>query len=123
MDYSLYSDHYIAYGYVEPYYSCYVSYLGFCGDSREYISDTGGHDRQTMEIRYVSDSEKRFRWMAGGYSVEYQNASDSDWHVLGLNGTVAAVEAPDVYWTTNFSRSYEETAFFGACSGWRISDH
>lgn len=121
VDYSLYSDHYIAYGYVEPYYSCYVSYLGFCGDSREYISDTGGHDRQTMEIRYVSDSEKRFRWMAGGYSVEYQNAADSDWHVLGLNGTVAAVEAPDVYWTTNFTRSYEETAFFGEAS-FDISD-
>ena len=120
-DYSLYSDYYISYGYVEPYYSCYVSYLGFCGDSREWLTNTGGHYRDTMELRYVSDAEKRFRWMVGAYSVDYNNVSDSDWHVLGLAGQVSAVEAPDIYWTTNFNRSYQETAFFGEAS-YDISD-
>ena len=120
-DYSLYSDYYISYGYVEPYYSCYVSYLGFCGDSREWLTNTGGHYRDTMELRYVSDAEKRFRWMVGAYSVDYNNVSDSDWHVLGLAGQVSAVEAPDIYWTTNFNRSYQETAVFGEAS-YDISD-
>ena len=37
--------------------------------------------------------------------------------VLGLNNIPSmAVDAPDIYWTTDFVRSYEETAYFGEVS-------
>ena len=115
-DYSLYSDYYVSYGYVEPYYNCYVSYTGFCGDPREQYTNTTEIDRSTYEIRYVSDQEARLRYMVGYYGVEVDTASDSDWHVMGLNGQPTAVDAPDIYWTTDFVRSYEETAYFGEVS-------
>ena len=86
---------------------------GFCGDPREQYTNTTEIDRSTYEIRFVSDQEARLRYMVGYYGVEVDTASDSDWHVMGLNGTPLAVDAPDIYWTTDFVRSYEETAHFG----------
>ncbi len=113
-DYSLYSDYYVSYGYVQPYYSCYVTYFGACEDPREQYTLDGSWDRQTFEARYTSDPDKRFRWMVGAYYVDVENANDSEWHVIGLkNIPQAAVDAPDIYWTTDFRRLYEETAFFG----------
>ena len=113
-DYSLYSDQDIASGYVEPYYNCYVSYFGTCGDPRQQYTNDSEQDRTTFEIRYTSDPDKRFRYMVGYYSVEVENYSDNEWHVLGLAETPqAAVDAPDIYWTTDFQRDYEETSIFG----------
>jgi hypothetical protein len=68
-----------------------------------------------MEVRYASDSSKRLRWQLGYYSVDVKNRNDAEWHVLGLAdlGMVTAIDAPDIYWTTDFRRSYEETAIFG----------
>ena len=115
-DYSLYSDYYVSYGFVEPYYNCYVSYTGFCGDPREQYTNTTNIERSNYEIRFVSDPDAPVRYMLGYYGVEVDTASDSDWHVMGLNGTPLAVDAPDIYWTTDFVRSYEETAYFGEVS-------
>lgn len=116
-EYSLYNDYYVSYGFVQPYYSCYVSYFGACGDPRGTITSDGGWESQNFEIRYASDPEKRFRWLVGGFYSEVENFNDGDWHVFGLaNIPGSFVEAPDIYWTTNFRRPYEETAFFGEAS-------
>jgi len=116
-DYSLYNDYYVSYGFVQPYYSCYVSYLGACGDPRGTITSDGGWERQNFEIRYASDATERFRWLVGGFYSEVENFNDGDWHVFGLaNIPGSFVEGPDIYWTTNFRRPYEETAFFGEAS-------
>ena len=116
-DYSLYSDYYVSYGYVEPYYNCYVSYFQTCGDPREQFTQQSKQDRQNFEIRYASDPDKRFRYMAGFYWVDVEGTNDYEWHVLGLEETPqAAVDAPDIYWTTDFERLYEETAIFGEVS-------
>lgn len=113
VDYSLYNDYYVSYGFVQPYYSCYIGFGG-CGDPRGYVSSEGGWDRQNFEIRYASDAENRFRWLIGAFTSEVENRNDGDWHVLGLAGIPGSfVEDPDIYWTTNFRRPYEETAFFG----------
>lgn len=116
VEYSLYNDYYVSYGFVQPYYSCYIGF-GACEDPRGYISSLGGWDSTNYEIRYASDPERRFRWLVGAFYSEVENFNDGDWHVLGLaNIPGAFVEAPDIYWTTNFRRPYEETAFFGEAS-------
>ena len=113
-DYSLYSDYYVSGGYVQPYYSCYAAYYG-CSDPRELYEDHANYQRETIELRYASDPSKPLRWQAGYYSVDVKNRDDAEWHVLGLAdlGMVTAIDAPDIYWTTDFRRSYEETAYFG----------
>ena len=116
-DYTLYSDLNVSGGFVQPYYSCYVGYFGQCEDPRESLTFVGTFDRQNFEVRYVSDQENRFRWMLGGFWSDVEDTSDGDWHVLGLaNIPGSFVEGPDIYWTTNFRRKYEETAFFGEVS-------
>ena len=116
-DYSLYSDYYVSYGFVQPYYSCYVSYFGACEDPRESLTSVGTYDRNNIELRYASNQENRFRWMVGAFYSDSDDTSDNDWHVLGLaNIPGSFVEGPDIYWTTNFNRTYEETAFFGEVS-------
>ena len=113
VDYSLYNDYYISYGFVQPYYSCYVSYFGACGDPRGTITSDGGWDSTNYEIRYASDPEKRFRWLVGAFYSEVENRNDGDWHVYGLADIPGTfVEEPDIYWTTNFRRPSEETAYF-----------
>ena len=116
-EYSLYNDYYVSAGFVQPYYSCYVTYFAACGDPRGVITSDGGWDSQNLEIRYASNPENRFRWMLGGFYTEVENRNDGDWHVFGLaNIPGSFVEGPDIYWTTNFKRPYEETAFFGEAS-------
>jgi outer membrane receptor protein involved in Fe transport len=112
-DYSLYSDYYVSGGYVQPYYSCYAASYG-CSDPRTLYEDHANYQRETMEIRYASDPSKPLRWQAGYYSVDVKNRDDAEWHVLGLAdlGMVTAIDAPDIYWTTDFRRSYEEEAIF-----------
>ena len=86
-------------GFVEPFYNCYVSYFGTCGDPRQQYTNDSEQDRMTFEIH---TSDPRFRYMVGYYSVEVENYSDNEWHVLGLAETPqAAVDAPDIYWTTD----------------------
>ena len=121
VDYSLYSDYYISGGFVQRFYSCYVAYFGDCVDPRELATYDENFDRDNHEIRIASPQDRRFRALVGAFYEESKHAFDWEWHVLGLAGlasagTPAAVEPPDIYWTTDQVRDSEELAFFGQLS-------
>ena len=119
VDYSLYTDWYISGGFVQRFYSCYVSYFGECTDPREQSTYADRVKRDNHEIRIASPQDKRFRALLGAFFEDSDHDFDWEWHVLGLNGlasaygTPAAVEPPDIYWTTDMVRGNEETAIFG----------
>ena len=119
VDYSLYTDWYISGGFVQAFYSCYVSYFGECTDPREQSTYDDHVKRDNHEIRIASPQDKRFRALLGAFYEDSDHDFDWEWHVLGLNGltsaagTPAAVEPPDIYWTTDMVRGNEETAIFG----------
>ena len=119
VDYSLYTDWYISGGFVQRYYSCYVAYFGECTDPREQSTYDDRVKRENHEIRIASPQDQRFRALIGGFYEDSKHDFDWEWHVLGLvgltgpGGTPAAVEAPDIYWTTDMVRGNEETAIFG----------
>ena len=116
-DYSLYSDFYVSGGSVQAFYSCYVAYFGQCTDPREQFENHESYQRNNHELRLVSAQDQRFRWLVGAFYEESQHQFDWEWHVLGLNDLpIAAVEPPDIYWTTDQVRDSEETAFFGELS-------
>ena len=119
VDYSLYTDWYISGGLVQRYYSCYVAYFGECTDPREQSTYDDHVKRDNHEIRIASPRDKRFRALLGAFYEDSDHDFDWEWHVLGLvgltgpGGTPAAVEPPDIYWTTDMVRGNEETAIFG----------
>lgn len=116
-DYSLYSDFYVSGGFVQAFYSCYVAYFGQCTDPREQFENHESYQRNNHELRLASAQDQRFRWLVGAFYEESQHQFDWEWHVLGLNDLpIAAVEPPDIYWTTDQVRDSEETAFFGELS-------
>lgn len=120
-DYSLYSDFYVSGGFVQRYYSCYVAYFGQCTDPREQFENHESYERQNHELRLMSAQDQRLRWLVGAFYEDSEHQFDWEWHVLGLAGlstpgTTAAVEEPDIYWTTDQVRNSEETAFFGEVS-------
>ena len=118
-DYSLYTDWYISGGFVQRFYSCYVSYFGECTDPREQSTYADRVKRDNHEFRITSPQDRRFRALLGAFFEDSDHDFDWEWHVLGLNGlasaygTPAAVEPPDIYWTTDMVRGNEETAVFG----------
>ena len=119
VDYSLYTDWYISRGFVQAFYSCYVSYFGECTDPRQASTYADRVKRDNHEIRIASPQDMRFRALLGAFYEDSDHDFDWEWHVLGLNGltsaagTPAAVEPPDIYWTTDMVRGNEETAVFG----------
>ena len=119
VDYSLYTDWYISGGFVQRFYSCYVAYFGECTDPREQSTYDDRVKRDNHEIRIASPQDQRFRALLGAFYEDSKHDFDWEWHVLGLNGltsafgTPAAVEPPDIYWTTDMVRGNEETAVFG----------
>lgn len=118
VDYSLYTDWYISGGFVQAFYSCYVAYFGQCTDPRELATYDDEVERETHELRIASPADRRFRALLGVFYEDHTHDFDWEWHVLGLNGlygayTPAAVEPPDIYWTTDMVRGNEELAFFG----------
>jgi len=130
-DYSLYADATLSPGYTSTYYSCYVAYFGACEDPRILYTGDNQYERTNHEIRLVSNQDSRFRWLAGVFYEDALHHFDSEWHVLGTAGLTgdgsfgggfdgnpvgAALEAPDIYWTTDQVRSNEETAYFGEVS-------
>ncbi len=125
-DYSMYTDYYVSFGFVQRYYSCYVSYFGACTDPRLLFENHSEYERTNHEIRLASSTDSRFRWMVGAFYEKGSHKFDLEWHVLGLasispnfdeNGFTqypsAAVDEPDIYWTTDQLRSNKETAYFG----------
>lgn len=116
-DYSLYSDFYISGGFVQRFYSCYVAYFGQCVDPREQFENHETYKRENHEIRLTSSQDQRLRWIVGAFYEDSTHQFDWEWHVLGLASfTGAAVEDPDIYWTTDQVRTSEEVAYFGEIS-------
>jgi outer membrane receptor protein involved in Fe transport len=130
-DYSLYADATLSPGFTSTYYSCYVSYFGACEDPSIIYTSDQVYDRTNHEIRLVSNQDSRFRWLAGIFYEDATHSFDGEWHVLGTAGLVgdgsfggdlngdpvrAALEPPDIYWTTDQTRSNKETAIFGEVS-------
>ena len=125
-DYSIYADYFVSGGFVQRFYSCYVAYFGDCVDPRTLLTQDETYDRDNHELRIASAQDKRFRWLLGAFYENDRHAFDWEWHVLGLDGlatagTPAAVEPPDIYWTTDQVRKSEELAFFGEV-GFDLSD-
>lgn len=119
VDYSLYSDlNANPDGFVAAFYSCYAAFYG-CWDPRTVWSNDGSNKKKTLEVRYSSNPENRFRWQLGYYDTDEDDTNDGEWHVLGLadqaaaTGNPLAVDGPDIYWTTDFQRRYDEQAIFG----------
>ena len=111
-DYDSYSD-YSAYsidGFVEPYYTCYVSYFGPCVDPSIQYSNHSEITNQTHELRLASSGE-RVDWIIGAFYMDQETAFDSRWAVPEINPG-AAVE-DDLYFQTDQVRKDSEVAVFG----------
>jgi outer membrane receptor protein involved in Fe transport len=126
IDYSLYSDYYISGGYIPGYYSCYVAYFGACVDPRDQVTGDEKTRRWNHEIRLASDPSRKFRFLLGAFYEDSKWISDLEFHILGLSqfsqfdanghalpGLSAAIDEPDIYWTTDQNKFTTETAFFG----------
>lgn len=124
LDYSFYSDYYISYSYVASYYSCYVSYFQACVDPRMPVTGNEKTTRWNHEIRLASSSDQRFRWLVGAFYEDSRWDSDLEFHIPaiasfshfdanGIRIDGAAVEGPDIYFTTDVRKDTDETAFFG----------
>jgi outer membrane receptor protein involved in Fe transport len=124
LDYSLYSDYYIAGSFVQAYYTCYVSYFGACVDPRMLATGNEKTSRTNHELRLASASDQRFRWLIGGFYEQSKWASDLDFRIPGIASIShfdakgiridgPAVQPPDVYFTTNVVKNTDERAFFG----------
>ena len=124
LDYSFYSDYYISYSYVASYYTCYISYFGACVDPRMPVTGDEQTTRWNHEIRWASSGDQRFRWLVGAFYEDSRWDSDLEFHIPGIasfsnfdaNGIRidgAAVESPDIYFTTDVRKDTDETAFFG----------
>lgn len=112
-DYEIYSDysHYSISGFVEPYYTCYVSYFGPCVDpSIQFINETS-IKYQTHELRLSSKQEQRLRWIVGAFYMDNKTAYDSQWSIPPINPGAAVRD--DLYFETDQVRKDSETALFG----------
>ncbi len=125
-DYSLYADNRLSPGATSTYYSCYVAATGVCGDPSILFTADNEYKRENHEIRLVSSQESRLRWIVGAFYEEASHDFDLEWHIPSIEGLIGtiydgsvlpiAVEAPDIYWTTDQKRSNEEKAVFGEIS-------
>lgn len=111
-DYSEYSDYYLTAGFVEAYYSCYASYFGTCDDPSMNFLSNNDYKRQTHELRVSSAQDQRVRWIAGIFYENDKHDFDNEWHIPAMTSQ-AAVELPDIYFTTDQTREEEEVAIFG----------
>jgi outer membrane receptor protein involved in Fe transport len=121
-DYSLYADSRLSPGYTSTYYSCYVAATGACGDPSILFTSDNEYERTNHELRLASSQESKLRWLVGVFYEDASHAFDLEWHIPSIEGLTyyglspIAVEAPDIYWTTDQKRSNEETAYFGELS-------
>jgi outer membrane receptor protein involved in Fe transport len=112
-DFDSYNDysHYSIDGFVEPYYTCYVSYFGPCVDpsiQNNHHSDT---TYQSHELRLASNSGERLHWIVGGFYSDVETEFDRQWSVPPINPGAAVQD--DLYFQTDQKREDEEVSFFG----------
>lgn len=115
-DFEVYSDysHYSISGFVEPYYTCYVSYFGPCVDpSIQFINETS-INFQTHELRLASKTDQKLRWIVGAFYMNNETKYDSQWSIPPINPGAAVRD--DLYFETDQKRKDEETAVFGEIS-------
>ncbi|MEE4109996.1 MAG: TonB-dependent receptor [Halieaceae bacterium] len=112
-EFETYSDysHYSIDGFVEPYYTCYVSYFGPCVDPSIQYSNLSDLTYETHELRLASQGDGRLNWVGGVFYSEVETAFDSRWSIPPINPG-AAVE-DDLYFQTDQVRVDRETAVFG----------
>mgnify|MGYP002628055168 CR=1 FL=1 len=115
-DFEVYND-YSAYSvgsYVEPYYTCYVSYFGPCVDpSIQYQQETS-MKFTTHELRLVSKQDQKTRWIVGAFYMQNKLDFNSQWHIPGINPGAAVVD--DLYFQTDQVRKDSEVSVFGELS-------
>ncbi|MDO8863663.1 TonB-dependent receptor [Haliea sp. E1-2-M8] len=112
-EFETYSDysHYSIDGFVEPYYTCYVSYFGPCVDPSIQYSNLSDLSYESHELRLASSGDNRLNWVAGVFYSEVETAFESRWSVPPINPG-AAVE-DDLYFQTDQVRVDKEKAIFG----------
>ncbi len=119
-DYETYSD-YSAYsidGFVEPYYTCYVSYFGPCVDPSIQYSNLSEITSQTHELRLASSTD-RIDWIVGAFYIETETDFDSRWSIPPINPGAAVID--DLYFQTDQVREDSEIAIFGELN-YRFTD-
>lgn len=111
-EFDTYSDysHYSIDGFVEPYYTCYVSYFGPCVDPSIQYSNHTEMKYETHELRLASQSEK-VNWIVGTFYTEQETAFDSRWSIPSINPGAAVID--DLYYRTNQVREDSEVSVFG----------
>lgn len=119
-EFETYSDysHYSIDGFVEPYYTCYVSYFGPCVDPSIQYSNLSEMTYQTHELRLTSQGE-RLDWILGTFYSDQETAFDSRWSIPTINPG-AAVE-DDLYFQTDQVREDSEVSVFGELR-YRLTD-
>ena len=111
-EFDTYSDysHYSIDGFVEPYYTCYVSYFGPCVDPSIQYSNLSDMTFQTHELRLSSSSE-RIDWIVGTFYSDQETKFDSRWSIPPINPGAAVRD--DLYFETDQVREDSEISVFG----------
>ena len=111
-DYSEYAE----YSSYIDYYTCYYSYSTYsfyaCEDPRIQFNEDTTYKRQTHELRFATDADKRLRFIGG---IFYQD-SEVDYNLIYRIPTIKPglqIREPDVYFITDQVRDEKETAIFG----------
>jgi iron complex outermembrane receptor protein len=110
--YDSYSDYssYSIDSFVEPYYTCYVSYFGPCVDPSIQYSNLSDMTYQTHELRLAGTSE-RVDWIIGGFYQKQETRFDSRWSIPPINPDAAVID--DLYFQTDQVREDQEYSLFG----------
>lgn len=118
--YDSYSDYssYSIDGFVEPYYTCYVSYFGPCVDPSIQYSNLSDMTYQTHELRLAGTSE-RVDWIIGGFYQKQETSFDSRWSIPPINPDAAVID--DLYFQTDQRREDQEYSVFGELT-YRITE-
>ncbi|MEE4147131.1 MAG: TonB-dependent receptor [Halieaceae bacterium] len=119
-DFDSYSDYsrYSIDGFVEPYYTCYVSYFGPCVDPSIQYSNHSELTYQTHELRLASQGD-RLGWIIGTFYSDQETDFDSRWSVPAINPGAAVID--DLYFQTDQKREDTETSIFGELT-YRLTD-
>lgn len=116
--YSDYSGYAVDSAYVEPYYTCYVSYFGPCVDPSIQYSNISELGNQTHELRLASAGE-RLDWIVGAFYMEQETDFALQYAIPTINPAAAIRE--DFYFLTDQRREDSEAAIFGEIT-YRFSD-
>lgn len=112
-EFESYSDysHYSIDGYVEGYYTCYVSYFGPCVDPSIQYSNFTDMNYTTHELRLSSNSDGALNWVLGAFYSEIETDWEARWSIPPINPGAAVQD--DEYFMTDQVRIDEEQAVFG----------